>query len=149
MVGEVDESSAIFQSRLTVSDTLVDGYMPGKAGWGRFEWTNNNWKEIQKSPWIAAVPEHDFILKFQTNELLANSKYTYRVIAGEDSTNVLQGPQGSFKTLAGKEDDSERSLVVVTGMNYYHFHFGKYNRSWHMQERIKIWATQPWKVSKI
>ena len=36
---------------------------------------------------------------------------------------------GTFKTHQGADGEDTISFVVVTGMNYYHFHYGKYDRT--------------------
>lgn len=42
MTGEVSETSAIVQSRLTAVDRNVDGDVPGAAGVARFEYSTND-----------------------------------------------------------------------------------------------------------
>ncbi|MEL6253930.1 MAG: alkaline phosphatase D family protein [Bacteroidota bacterium] len=128
MIGEVSEKSAILQARLTTSPNLIEGDMPGLAGTGIFEVSP---AEDFSSPTfthnVLALEENDYIMKFQLNDLEPDTRYYYRLLYGTIGKLYLTSKAGSFKTLAGPKKSSERSFVVVTGMNYYHFHYGKYN----------------------
>ena len=51
--------------------------------------------------------------------------YQYRLIYGNDEESLRQSPQGTFRTLHGKDAASPLSFVVVTGMNYHKFQNSK------------------------
>ncbi|MGI9543181.1 MAG: alkaline phosphatase D family protein [Cyclobacteriaceae bacterium] len=130
MVGEVTSSSAILQSRLTSSDTLVNGDIPGIPGIGKFEVAiDPNFGDPIFSPIQLAKAENDFILKWSVSNLDPAQKYHYRLHFGPTENDLQVGTAGTFKTLAGPNDEAATSLAIVTGMNYYHFHFGKYEKS--------------------
>jgi alkaline phosphatase/alkaline phosphatase D len=130
MSGEATSTSIILQSRLTVSDTLINGDLPGKPGIGEFQIdANSEFENPISSDFIEALPENDFILKTKIEGLNPGTKYFYRLRFGTHKNSLLTSETGSFKTLPGSESDAEVSFVVVTGMNYYHFHYGNYNRA--------------------
>ncbi|NND05059.1 MAG: alkaline phosphatase [Saprospiraceae bacterium] len=129
MAGEVGETSVILQTRLTSSDTLMVGDLPGANGWARFEVSKSN---VSSEPsmitdWLEADVYKDYIIKSFVEGLLPNQSYTYQVRYGRDTLTTTVSPAGAFKTLAGNTVSAERSMVVVTGMNYYHFHYGNYD----------------------
>ena len=128
MSGEIDTSSVILQARLTISDTLVDGYLPGVNGQGQFEISKSeSFTNELKSEWIEAVAQNDFIIKVKMSELEPNTRYFYRLKYGIRTSQSYVSETGTFVTLPGAIDNSQRSFVVVTGMNYHKFHFGDYH----------------------
>ncbi len=130
MSGEPTATSIILQSRITASDTLIDGDISGKAGMGRFEISENkNFSNSQFSELLAADSISDFILKYKFRDLKPDTRYTYRLHFGNNKEDQFLSQVASFKTNPGKDKSSETSFVVVTGMNYYHFHYGRYNKS--------------------
>lgn len=127
IAGEVTSTSVILQSRLTVSDTLSNGDLAGMRGLGMFQIDlDSTFSNPVSSDWIEAVPENDFIVKTKITGLKAGSKYYYRLQFGKDTNSLFTNETASFKTLPGPGSDAKVSFVVVTGMNYYHFHFGNY-----------------------
>ena len=129
MVGEVTANSAILQTRLTAVPQLIDGYVPGKAGMVQFSYgttreEESNWKQTAV---IEADSSQDFITKSYVVELEPGRTYYYRASYGTKSHQEHQSPIASFKTLPGPMSEDSISFVVVTGMNYYHFHYGKYD----------------------
>ncbi len=128
MAGEATTSSIILQSRLTSNDTLVNGDIPGAPGFGRFELSQNeSFDQSQFSDWLEADSVYDCILKYKFDELKPGTRYFYRLHYGPDTKNTIVSPAQTFLTNLGPEMEGESSLVVVTGMNYYHFHYGKYD----------------------
>lgn len=126
MSGEATENSIILQARLTSSDTIIDGDIPGIIGKGRFEIsTSAAFDDSRFSDWLHADSTYDYILKYKFEDLEAATKYYYRLHYGntEQISRVA-----NFKTNRG-DKKGESSLVVVTGMNHYHFHYGKYDRT--------------------
>ena len=129
MAGEVTNSSAILQSRLTSSDTLVNGDVLGISGFGKFEIdTNPDFSNAAFSPLLSAKDENDFILKWIADDLKPAQEYHYRLHFGPSENQLQVSSLGTFTSLAGSNDQAETSLAIVTGMNYYHFHFGKYEK---------------------
>jgi alkaline phosphatase/alkaline phosphatase D len=127
MAGEATESSVILQSRLTATDTLVNGDIQGLQGVARFLISvNQSFDESIISDWITADSTYDFIVKYQFSNLNPATTYYYRLEYGIDKNNLQVSETNSFKTNAGILQ-SDNSLVVVTGMNYYHHHYGKYD----------------------
>ncbi len=126
MVGEVGTTSAILQSRLTASKGLVENDVPGAVGVGRFEISRKkDFSDAKKTPWLKATATTDFILKKKVSGLEPGTLYYYRLVYGVDQADTKTGPQCSFRTLQGKDGGGEVSFVVVTGMNYPSFHFGR------------------------
>ena len=130
MSGEATENSIILQSRLTVSDTIIDGDLRGFPGVGRFEVSaDDSFTSPVYSDWLTADSLSDFILKYQFQNLQPATNYYYRLHFGVNKKNTARSPVGSFKTNLGNDVKGESSIVIVTGMNHYHFHYGKYDRT--------------------
>lgn len=130
MSGEPTSISIILQSRLTTTDTLIRGDIQGANGIGRFELSSkSHFENPQFSDWLAADAKSDFILKYKFNDLDPATTYYYRLHYGENEEDQHASQAASFKTLPGAALSSETSFVVVTGMNHYHFHYGKYKRA--------------------
>lgn len=129
MSGEATSSSIILQSRLTVGDTLINGDLAGKPGSGMFRVSEDaNFGDPISSALIKALPENDFIIKKKIDGLKSGTTYYYRLQFGAENDPLFTSETGTFKTLQGSEGDVKVSMAVVTGMNYYHFYFGRYNR---------------------
>ena len=89
MVGEVDQTSAILQSRLTATSKLVEEDVPGAAGVARFELsTSRDFKQSQQTPWLKAEATGDFIVKRKISGLKAATQYFYRVVYGVNKTKT-------------------------------------------------------------
>ena len=130
MSGEASENSIILQSRLTAADTLIHGDIPGLAGVGKFELSDDaSFANSINSDWLATDSTYDFILKYSFEDLKAGTQYYYRLHYGSSKKNTKTSHIGSFKTNYGADALGESSIVIVTGMNHYHFHYGKYKGS--------------------
>ena len=130
MVGEVDQTSAILQARLTATSKLVEEDVTGAAGVARFEVsTSKDFKPAQQTAWLQAQAAGDFIVKRKITGLKPGTYYYYRVVYGADKTDVEAGPTGSFSTLQKATGVDEVSFVVVTGMNYVSFYHGKLGKT--------------------
>lgn len=129
MVGEVTDESAIFQTRLTASVTLVEGDVPGRAGIVRFVLGTQETldKNVIRTSWIKADSINDYLVKVKVNGLLPNQHYYYQAIYGSDTTQTSTSPLGTFRTNPGPSIDAPVSFIAITGMNYYHFHYGNYD----------------------
>ena len=65
MSGEVTDSTALLQTRLTLAAQLdPTGELPGAVGVGCFEWsTQEDFTYEHRTPFQAAVEKHDFIVR--------------------------------------------------------------------------------------
>jgi len=130
MAGEATARSIILQARITQGDTLVNGDLPGMKGTGYFEWdTDSTFASPQRSQRIMARLENDHIVKLLVENLEPGTRYFYRLHYRAGASPDEISPTGSFRTLPGETSPEKVSMVVVTGMNYYRFHYGNYNRS--------------------
>lgn len=129
MIGEVTDSSAVIQLRLTASDKLIDGDVPGATGFVEFKLelveTDAGWFGQMALPKIitkSVTSEHDSIARHRFSPLLPHS--TYRVVTriGLSADKLRGGPTATFRTLSGKNVTKTTRFVVVTGMNYAKFH---------------------------
>jgi len=126
MAGEVGETSVILQSRLTASKGLVEGDVPGAAGVARFEIAETaDFQAPRRTGWLRAEAAGDFIVKTKVSGLDRGKTYYYRLLYGARKDALETGRTSSFRTLQGKEGTDEVSFVVVTGMNYMSFHYGR------------------------
>lgn len=129
MTGEVTSTSAILQSRLTWGYKLIHGDLPGCPGVACFEIAESaSFDAARRTEWQEAVSARDFIVKTTVSGLRPGTRYHYRLLYGSSRDKVKQGRVCTFRTLAGPERETEVSFVVVTGMNYHHFHYGRANR---------------------
>lgn len=128
--GEATENSIILQSRLTAADTLINGDVPGFSGIGRFEVSeSSSFSSSKFSDWLVADSLNDFILKYHLEGLKPGTRYYYRLSFGDNQKSTIESKAGTFNTNYGSDIEGVSSVVIVTGMNYYHFHYGNYNRS--------------------
>ncbi|MBV6644099.1 MAG: alkaline phosphatase D family protein [Cyclobacteriaceae bacterium] len=126
IAGEVTQSTVILQSRLTESDTLIDGELPGSPGFARFEWsTDSSFLKYASSNWLIARAETDFIVKNKIDKLLPGTVYWYRLRFGLDSSNTVLGDSRHFKTLPAMESDDPIDFIVTSCFNYFRFHYGR------------------------
>lgn len=124
MAGEVTSESVILQSRLTASCGLVGFDMPGMEGVASFELsTSPEFLDSFLTPWIAALPENDYIVKTRVKGLRSGTRYYYRLVFGTDQKKTETGSTCTFRTLDGQGVAREVNFAVVTGMNFFVFHF--------------------------
>ncbi|MEQ8791220.1 MAG: alkaline phosphatase D family protein [Pirellulaceae bacterium] len=121
MVGGVDVDRALVQVRLTKTDKLVDGDVPGAAGVVEFS-LHPEGKDDGMKQQVEAVAEHDFIARASFSGLEPNTRYVCETRLGSDADSLVEGPTATFSTLAGAEIAKPAKFVVVTGMNYAKFH---------------------------
>lgn len=136
MIGEVNADSALVQLRLTKSEQLVDGDVPGAAGMVRFQLelveqyssTKPNSQPVPmqmrrvRSRDLPATANRDFIARQLFSPLAPGAEYRVLSWIGTTSEDLREGPTATFRTLPGKENDASTRFVVVTGMNYGKFH---------------------------
>ena len=127
MAGEVGETSAILQSRLTSSNPRQDPRwegIRGSDGWARFEIADNErFEDARMTAWIETSPYSDFIVKRKVSGLAPATRYHYRLHYGAKKAEQRVSEAATFRTLAGKATAAPYSIAVVTGMNYSFFHY--------------------------
>ena len=131
MVGEVTDTSALVQVRLTQTDGLVRAEVEGPGGFskdvpgmaGVVEFTVFTGSEPEGPlQVVSAVAGNDFIARAVLKNLQASKRYEVRTRIGENVEDLSAGPAASFKTLPGANAAVSVNFVVVTGMNYGKFH---------------------------
>lgn len=125
LAGEVTETSAIVQARLTGGTAPIGADIPGRPGVGRFEIsTSENFSDPIRTDWINAHADYDYVIKSKISGLRPGTRYYYRLIYGPGRDQTKTGRTCTFKTLNGRNTAAEVSLVVVTGMSYDYHYFG-------------------------
>ncbi|MEN9579465.1 MAG: hypothetical protein RJA70_2474, partial [Pseudomonadota bacterium] len=123
VIGEVTPTSALAQIRLTSSDQLENGDVPGLGGHVQFvlraEADPNG---VGLSVAVQAVPERDFIARATFTGLLPGTSYSVSTQMGASAASMTAGPQAVFKTLQGPNGTQSVKFAVVTGMAYSKFH---------------------------
>ena len=120
MVGELTASSALAQVRLTATDQLVDGDVPGALGVVRMVLESGGQEHAVQL--VRAQPERDFIARATFTDLQPGAEYTLRTRIGSGREEFRDGPVATFRTLPGAGGAQPVRFVVVTGMNYAKFH---------------------------
>jgi alkaline phosphatase D len=131
MVGELTANSALVQVRLTLSDQLVDGDVPGSPGVVKFEllagsggsdgdsYTGYN---VVGTQLVEATAERDFIARAAFFDLAPGTSYLCNTSIGPNADRLTRGPIATFQTHPGADVAKPIRFVVVTGMNYAKFH---------------------------
>ncbi len=121
MAGEVTANSAILQSRLT----LKNFNLLGIRAEGCFEIADNTgFTGSSRTEWVTTSADSDYIIKQKITGLTSGSRYYYRVLHRAcNCSDPTKGPTCTFKTLSGPGVEDDVSFAVVTGMNYFTFHF--------------------------
>jgi len=122
MAGEVSDSSALVQIRLTQTDKLVDRDI--KGAWGVVEFTLQSASDASQTfvKTAHALPQRDFIARVHFDSLQPNTVYQCATRVGLDSKTMRSGPGLEFKTHPGRDLAQPVSFAVVTGMSYAKFH---------------------------
>ena len=123
MFGEVTSNSALAQVRLTTSDQLKNGDVPGVEGSVRFvlEAIDGSATKIIATQTVDAKSERDFIARASFLKLAPGMRYQVKTtLIGKEIES--RGPSGSFRTLPGSDLAVPVRFAVVTGMNYGKFH---------------------------
>lgn len=119
MAGEVTATTALLQSRLTSAPGLLDGDVPGAAGWARFRYAESpDFAGAGETPWIEARAENDFIVRAALRGLQPGRVYHYRLEFGRDREHVMEGPLRRFKTLPAPDASAPFRFVVGSCINY-------------------------------
>ena len=127
MVGAVEDTSAILQSRLTSTGRLVDHRWSGVLGIegiSRFEVaTGADFKNPIRTAWLAALPENDYIVKVKVDGLRPETRYYYRLVYGPDKSRLKKSTAATFTTLSGPTGQVSYSFALAACMNYTFFHY--------------------------
>ncbi len=123
MAGHMTSSTAILQTRLTLTNQAFNHDYIGCPGWACFEYTDRYLAKSQKTAWMQALPDMDYIVKVKLEGLDPNTSYQYRLLYGLDTATYRTGHWCEFKTLPGTEVSRKINFVVNTGMNYQHFYY--------------------------
>lgn len=122
MAGEVSDTSALVQIRLTQTDKIVERDV--KGAWGVVEFTTQP-KKGSGAPIVKlarAFPQRDFIVRIQFTDLKPNTTYVCSTRIGLNKETLRAGPKLEFKTHPGSDLAAQVRFAVVTGMNYAKFH---------------------------
>ncbi|MCH8115511.1 MAG: hypothetical protein IIB25_08540, partial [Chloroflexi bacterium] len=105
MVGEVTATSALAQVRLTKTDSLVAGDVPGMAGVVRFqlEPVYPTTKKPQRSRPLPATAERDFIVRQLFEQLKPGAEYRIRTWIVSHAAALRDGPTATFRTANERE----------------------------------------------
>lgn len=129
--GEVTPTSALLQSRLTtIPGPSLDasGDLPGAEGVACFEWSRNaDFSSANRTSWIKALPESDFIVRSRIEGLQPDTLYYYRLRYGATEAQAKSGQLRSFRTLAPNNDRRTLSFCIGNCMHYYSFMSGHPN----------------------
>jgi phosphodiesterase/alkaline phosphatase D-like protein len=100
IAGEVTQDSVILQARLTEDGKVRSGDVKGRPGVGAFALsTDEGLQDAQRTRWLAASAENDYMVKTLTSGLQPGTRYYYRLLSGPDEESVQTGPIGTFRTL--------------------------------------------------
>lgn len=128
LAGEASDTSVILQTRLTASEGLVEGDVPGTHGVGRFEISPSpNFQNSKLTDWVTATGENDFILKVQIDSLLPATTYHYRAIFGSDRKQAKPSATSTFQTLPATDQAAPVKFVLTSCLNYAFFQHGHKN----------------------
>jgi alkaline phosphatase/alkaline phosphatase D len=135
MAGEVSDTSALVQIRLTATDKLIE--RDSKGTWGLAEFTVQP-ADRSAAPLVQtahAFPQRDFIARVHFSQLQPNTKYVCSTRIGLNKETLRGGPQLTFRTHPGRDLAKQVRFAVVTGMNYAKFHGdGRIDRAQHLVE---------------
>ncbi len=120
MIGEVTSTTALAQVRLTKTNQLIDGDVPGAAGHVLFVLESKKGK--RKVELIQVDPDRDFIARVAFTDLKPATEYVVRTDIGNNLKQLRPGPTATFRTHPGADSSHPVRFVVVTGMNYAKFH---------------------------
>lgn len=119
MAGSVSHDSALVQVRLSESEELTEGDLPGAWGVVEFSLSSGASEHVLMAH---SFPQRDFIARVKFDGLVPNTAYVCKTRLGLDLDRLAAGPTVTFKTLPGPKLDEPVAFVVVTGMNYAKFH---------------------------
>jgi alkaline phosphatase/alkaline phosphatase D len=132
--GELTETGAILQSRLTTRGRDENGEVQGITGVARFELSEDpEFANFDATDWLTALADNDFIVKARVDGLAPATVYHFRLRYGRnEGTSKLSGVS-RFETLAGPAISRPVTFTALTCMNYEKFHFGDFNAEGEMK----------------
>lgn len=122
LAGEVTDTSALVQIRLTQNNTLVDRDVVGQIGVVEFALRAEDDPATVLTETARALPQRDFIARVRFGGLRPNTNYHCDARIGLNQSSLSEGPSLRFKTHPGPSQSQPVSFVVVTGTNYAKFH---------------------------
>jgi phosphodiesterase/alkaline phosphatase D-like protein len=113
--GEVTQSSALLQTRLTSGTALdVHGDLLGAEGVACFGLgAQADFRNAQHTPFEVANEAKDFVLRAELTSLKPNTEYFYRALYGSTESNLKTGPECSFKSLPPLSSLRSNTLTLV------------------------------------
>ncbi len=131
MSGEITDTTALLQTRLTLTSQLDStGELPGATGVASFEWsTQEDFRDAQRTQIQTATEKNDFIVRAELTGLTPNTTYHFRTMFGATEAPDRVGPSCSFKTLPGGGIDAPARFIVGSCMNYNKFMHGKLGKA--------------------
>ncbi|MCX6909996.1 MAG: alkaline phosphatase D family protein [Verrucomicrobia bacterium] len=125
IAGEPTQTTVVLQSRLTATEGLRDGDVPGAVGVACFELAlAADFQNAVRTEWLEATEERDFIVKTKVTGLQPGTKYYYRLSFGDTRESAKPGPVRSFKTLPATDSETAVRFVIGNCMNYAFFQRG-------------------------
>jgi alkaline phosphatase/alkaline phosphatase D len=132
--GELTETSAILQSRLTIGGRDGDGDVIGTTGLARFELSDDpGFADFAASNWLPALADNDFIVKARMGGLEPATVYHFRLRYGADEDSLKLSEVSRFETLAGALISRPVTFTALTCLNYEKFHFGDFDKQGKMK----------------
>ena len=136
MAGIITTSSALLQTRLTLTNWKFNNDYVGCSGWARFMVYTDNTDEAIYTEWKKATAENDYIVKIMVKNMEPDTKYFYRLQYGRDRENYRTGQLCEFRTLAGGSISRIVSFTVTTGMNYDKFYHQPGSRFYGIEKEL-------------
>lgn len=122
MVGEVTQTSALMQARLTKDGKLRWGDIPGDRKGGAFAISARpDMSRAVRTAWQIAQPEQDYIIRAHVVGLQPNTRYYMVLLSGEQEKAPKAGAIASFQTLAEHGTSQDVRFAVVSCMNDFAF----------------------------
>ncbi len=122
MVGEVTQTSALVQARLTQDGKVRWGDIPGEKKVAAFAIsTQPDMSRAVRTAWQTALPDRDFIVRAHVVGLRPNTRYYVVLLSGSEEKSAKAGAIASFQTLAERGTSQEVRFAVVSCMNEFAF----------------------------
>ncbi|MGB4710012.1 MAG: alkaline phosphatase D family protein [Fuerstiella sp.] len=129
LAGEVTATSVLLQSRLTaIPGPVLDesGDIPGAAGIACFEYSeSSDFAHSNKTDWLKAEANRDFIVRALLTNLKAGQRYYYRLLFGANEAETSVGPTRQFRTLSAVDSEDRLTFCMGSCQNYAFFMYGK------------------------
>jgi len=124
--GEGTQTSMIVQARLQDNEEPViteTEDIAGLAGTGYFEYApDTSFADAQRTDWLTASAENDFLFKTQLTNLQADQTYFYRLIAGQTEAITKPFLPAKFQTLPDTSSTAPFRFVASSCINFARFY---------------------------